>query len=167
MSTRQLKWVSVVLPLFFMVTILYIRLNLVPPEYALEGTLYSMLAVALGAIAFSIVFFRIIERREEEIQESNSHLEALHQAALTLTNELDLQVVLQKVVNLSRELLNAKYGALGVADLETNRIKQFITTGISDEDRARIGPPPTGHGLLGVLNPGGKVLIVDDIRQDP
>ncbi len=167
MSTRQLKWVSVVLPLLFMVTILYVRLNLVPPEYALEGTLYSILAVALGAIIFSIVFFRIIERREEEIQESNSHLEALHQAALALTNELDLQVVLQKVVDLSRELLNAKYGALGVADLETNRIKQFITTGISDEERARIGPPPTGHGLLGVLNPGGKVLIVDDIRKDP
>ena len=167
MTTRQLKWFSVVLPLLFMVAILYARLNLVPPEYAFEGTLYTILAVALGAIIFSIVFFGIIERREEEIQQSNQHLEALHEAALALTNQLDLQVVLQKVVDLSRELLNAKYGALGVADLETNRIGQFITTGISAETRARIGPPPQGHGLLGVLSPGGKILIVDDIRKDP
>jgi signal transduction histidine kinase len=166
-STRQLKWVSVVLPLLFVVAVLYVRLNLVPPEYAFEGNLYAILAVALGAIIFSIVFFGIIERREDEIQQSNLHLEALHQAALSLTNQLDLQVVLQKVVDLSRELLNAKYGALGVADLETNRIRQFITAGIDDETRARIGPPPAGHGLLGVLSPGGKVLIVDDIRKDP
>jgi len=167
MTTRQLKWVSVVLPLLYVGAILYVRFDLVPPEYALEGNLYAILAVALGAIIFSITFFGIIERREEEIHQSNLHLEALHQAALALTTELDLQAVLQKVVDLSCELLNARYGALGVADLETNRIKQFITTGISDELRARIGAPPQGHGLLGVLNPGGKTLIIDDIRKDP
>jgi signal transduction histidine kinase len=168
MSNRQLKWVSVVLPLLFMAVVLYARFNLVPPEYSVEGNLYALLAVALGAIVFSIVFFGIIERREEEIRQSNLHLEALHQAALALTTELDLQAVLQKVVNLSRELLNAKYGALGVADPETSRIKQFIATGISDEERGRIGPPPQGHGLLGLLlTPGGKALIIDDIRKDP
>lgn len=168
MTNRQLKWASVVLPLVFMVAVLYVRFNFVPPERELEGNLYAILAVALGAIIFSIVFFRIIERREEEIQTSNRHLEALHQAALALTTELDLQTVLQKVVNLSRELLNAKYGALGVADLETNRIKQFITTGISDEIRLQIGAPPQGHGLLGVLlNPDGEPLIVKDIQKDP
>jgi signal transduction histidine kinase len=63
--------------------------------------------------------------------------------------------------------LHAKYGALGVADLETNRIRQFITAGIGEEERLRIGPPPQGHGLLGVLNPGGQTLIVKDISKDP
>lgn len=167
MNTRQLKWISVILPMFFMVGVLYARFNFVPPDRQLEGDLYSVLAVALGAIIFSIVFFGIIERREEEIQQSNLHLESLHQAALALTTELDLQSVLQKVVDISRDLLHAKYGALGVADLETTRIKQFITAGISLETRARIGAPPQGHGLLGVLNPGGKTLIVNDIHSHP
>lgn len=167
MSTRQLKWISVVLPMLFMAGVLYIRLNFTPAGRELEGNLYSVLAMALGAIVFSIVFFGIIERREDEIQQSNLHLESLHQAALALTTELDLQSVLQKVVDISRDLLHAKYGALGVADLETTRIKQFITVGISPEDRARIGAPPQGHGLLGVLNPGGKTLIVNDIRSHP
>lgn len=167
MTTRQLKWVSVVLPVLYMAFVIYVRLNFVPPERQLEGNLYAILAVALGAIAFSILFFRVIERREYENQQSNLHLEALHQSALALTTELDLQAVLQKVVDLSRELLDAKYGALGVADPETNRVKQFITAGISDAERARIGAPPQGHGLLGVLNPGGKTLIVNDIQKDP
>ncbi len=167
MTTHRLKWIAVLLPSLFMAGILYIRFNLVPNEYTLEGNLFAILAVALGSITFSVIIFNVIDRREEEIREANENLEALHQAALALTMELDLQEVLQKVVHLSRELLDAKYGALGVADQETNQILQFITSGVTDEERERIGPPPTGHGLLGVLNPGGENLIVNNIGKDP
>jgi nitrate/nitrite-specific signal transduction histidine kinase len=168
MSNRQLKWISVLLPLIFMMAVIYVRQNFVPPERSLEGDLYSYLAVALGAIIFSIIFFGTIERREEEARQSNRQLEALHEAALALTTELDLQNVLQKVVDISRSLLHAKYGALGVADLETRSIKQFITSGVTEEERARIGAPPQGHGLLGVLiSPDGQPLIVNDIQNDP
>jgi signal transduction histidine kinase len=166
MSTRTLKWIAVIVPVLFMVGVLYVRLSFTGGD-PFQANLYAFLAVALGAIAFSIMFFAVIERREAEVTQSNRNLEALHQAALALTTEVDLQLVLQKVVDLSRELLHAKYGALGVADLETNRIRQFITAGIGEEERLRIGPPPQGHGLLGVLNPGGQTLIVNDIRKDP
>jgi signal transduction histidine kinase len=149
-----------------MMGVMYARLSF-PGTDQLQANLYTFLAVALGGIAFSILFFAVIERRESEINQSNRNLEALHQAALALTTEVDLQLVLQKVVDLSRELLHAKYGALGVADLETNRIRQFITAGIGEAERLRIGPPPQGHGLLGVLNPGGQTLIVKDISKDP
>jgi signal transduction histidine kinase len=167
MSNRQLKWVSVLLPTLFMVGVLYLRFNFVPPDRNFEGNLYSVLAVAVGAIAFSILFFGVIERREAEIIRSGQELDALHQAALILTTEFDLQAVLQKVVDISRDLLNAKYGALGIHDPDSNIILQFITAGITSEDQARIGPPPKGHGLLAVLSPGGETLIVDDIKQDP
>ncbi|MCW5876390.1 MAG: GAF domain-containing protein [Anaerolineales bacterium] len=167
MSNRHLKSLAVVLPTLFLAVVLYLRFNLTPAGRELEANLYAILAVALGAIVFSIFVFNAIERSQQALHETNRHLEALHQAALALTTELDLQAVLQKVVHLSRELLNAKYGALGVADEEGNRIRQFITSGISDEARARIGPPPQGHGLLGVLNPGGQPLIVNDISKDP
>lgn len=166
MTNRQLKWVSVMLPVLFMVSVIYVRVTFAGRD-EFQANLYAVLAVALGAISFSILFFAVIERREEEIRQSNRNLESLHQAALALTTEVDLQLVLQKVVDISRELLHAKYGALGVADLETNRIRQFITTGIEEEERIRIGPPPQGHGLLGVLNPGGQSLIVHDISKDP
>src|SRR3990170_8099137 len=167
MTNRQLKWISVLLPLIFMMAVIYVHDNFVPRN-SLEGNLYVYLAVALGAIIFSIIFFGYIERREEEVRQSNQQLEALHEAALALTTELDLQNVLQKVVDISRSLLHAKYGALGVADLETRSIKQFITSGVIEEERARIGAPPQGHGLLGVLiSPDGQPLIVNDIQNDP
>ena len=167
MSTRVLKWLSVVVPVGFMVTVLFVRGRLGPPGQSLEGDLYAVLAVALGAVIYSIFVFDVIEGREEEIKQRSLQLEALHEAALALTTELDLQTVLQKVVDLSRELLDAKYGALGVLEPDGRYIAQFITSGITNEDRARIGNPPRGHGLLGVLSPGGQALLVDDIDKDP
>jgi len=149
-----------------MVGVIYVRVTFVPPERSLEGNLYSVLVVALGATIFSIVFFGVITHREEELRQSNKQIEALHEAALALTTELDLQIVLQKVVNLSRDLLNAKYGALGVINPESNLILQFITAGISKEERALIGSPPKGRGLLGIMSPGGHALIVNDISKD-
>jgi signal transduction histidine kinase len=168
MNTRQLKWVSVLLPLLFMVGVIYIRVRFVPPERSLEGNLYAILAVALGATIFSILFFSVIEGREEELRQRSKQVEALHEAALALTTELDLQAVLQKMVDISRELLRSKYGALGVIEQGGSNIVQFITSGITPEERARVGAPPEGHGLLGVIiQPGGQALIISDIRKDP
>lgn len=168
MTNRQLKWISIILPLLFMVGVIYIRVNFVPPERNLEGNIYAVLAVALGATIFSVLFFNVIERREEELRQRSNQIEALHEAALALTTELDLQTVLQKMVDISRGLLHSKYGALGVIERGSSQILQFITSGITPEDRARIGAPPTGHGLLGVIiQPGGEPLIVSDIGKDP
>lgn len=168
MNTRTLRLLAIVLPLAFMVGVIYLRVTYVPPERSLEGNIFAVVAVALGATAFSIFFFNIIDRREEEITRRGQQIEALHEAALALTTELDLQVVLQKVVDISRNLLHAKYGALGVVERDTTNIQQFITSGIEAELRARIGAAPQGHGLLGVLiSPEGGALIIDDIRKDP
>ena len=60
----------------------------------------------------------------------------LHEAIRDLTTELSLDVVLQKVVDLSRELVGASYSALGIMGEEGNLI-QFITSGISREGRNR------------------------------
>jgi signal transduction histidine kinase len=167
MSTRILKFLAIVLPVSFMLAVVYLRVSFFSPENASEGNFYTFLVVALGATAFSIFIFNVIEHREEEIRQRSLQLEALHEAALALTNELDLQIVLQKVVDLSRELLNAKYGALGVLDDDGERIAHFFTSGLSDGLSGQIGQPPHGSGLLGVLSPGGQSLIVDSIEEDP
>lgn len=150
-----------------MVAVLLVRGRLGPPGQSLEGDLYAVLAVALGAVIYSVFVFDVIEGREQEVKQRSLQLEALHEAALALTTELDLQTVLQKVVDLSRELLGAKYGALGVLEADGRYIADFITSGIGGEERARIGEPPRGRGLLGVLSPGGQALLIDDIQKDP
>jgi len=74
----------------------------------------------------------------------------LIRSGLELASELDLESVLQRIVELAAELTDATYGALGVLELDGS-ISEFITTGITAEQRAAIGDPPRGRGILGLL----------------
>ena len=96
----------------------------------------------------------------------NEELLALHSAGLDVAAELSLDVVLKKVVDRARALVGAQYGALSVID-DRGQIQTFITSGISDEERAAIGPPPVGHGVLGVVLHEGERLRLPDIAQHP
>ncbi|HEX7191541.1 MAG TPA: GAF domain-containing sensor histidine kinase, partial [Thermoanaerobaculia bacterium] len=69
-------------------------------------------------------------------------------------------------VDRARALVGAKYGALSVID-DRGNIEAFITSGISDEARAAIGPPPVGHGVLGVVLHEGVRLRLPDIHHHP
>ena len=91
---------------------------------------------------------------------------ALHEAIRTLTSNLSLEMVLQQVADLSRELVSAAYSALGITG-EDGSLTRFITSGISPEDRDRIGDPPEGKGVLGVVLQEGKPLRLADIGQHP
>ncbi len=92
--------------------------------------------------------------------------ELLIQAGLALTSELSLDAVLQRIVELAVDITGARYGALGVLN-EDGRIEQFITQGVTPQERSAIGDPPTGHGLLGLLITEGQPLRIDDIASDP
>jgi len=89
----------------------------------------------------------------------------LIEAGLTLSAELDLEVVLQRIVELACEITGARYGALGVLGAD-RRIERFITVGLSDEERAAIGDPPTGHGILGLLIELERPLRLPDLTKD-
>jgi signal transduction histidine kinase len=95
-------------------------------------------------------------------RQRTGQLAALNEASLSLTSELSLTAVLQKVVDLSRQVVEARYGALGVLD-EQGRIQEFVTSGISDRERKRIGHPPEGKGVLGLIMREGKALRLADI----
>lgn len=118
---------------------------------------------SFGAVAFSNWVFYQLGEREKEIQKRAAQLEALNMSGVSLITELDLGVVLQKVVDLSRELVGTRYGALGVLNDEGTGFQQFITSGISSEKRKEIGHPPVGKGLFRHLIELGRSLRVDDI----
>jgi signal transduction histidine kinase len=93
-------------------------------------------------------------------------LQSLTSATLAISSELDLETVLQRISDTAREFANAHYAALGIVN-EEGVIQRFITSGISKEQREKIGEPPRGHGLLGVLIKQGKPVRVPDISKDP
>jgi signal transduction histidine kinase len=91
---------------------------------------------------------------------------ALIEAGLALASELSLEAVLQRIVELAVEITGARYGALGVLT-EEGTIEEFLTVGVTADERAAIGDPPTGHGLLGVIVREGHALRIPDIARDP
>jgi signal transduction histidine kinase len=82
-------------------------------------------------------------------------------------SELSLDTVLLRIVELAVDLTDARYGALGVLTLDGRLIEEFITVGITPEERAALGDPPTGHGLLGALITEARPLRIPDISADP
>jgi len=69
---------------------------------------------------------------------------------IALAGEVPLDDLLQRIVEMAKTLLHARYAALGVFDA-TGQVRQFYTAGITAEERARIGPLPVGTGLLGYI----------------
>jgi signal transduction histidine kinase len=90
----------------------------------------------------------------------------LLESALVLSSDLSLPIVLQRIVDIAVSLTGARYGALGVVS-SAGQIQDFITTGITPEQRHAIGPLPVGEGLLGVLIRDAKPLRLRRIADDP
>ena len=97
---------------------------------------------------------------------SKDRKDQLLESALVLASDLSLDVVLQRIIELAVKLTDARYGALGVVGAD-GRLLDFITTGITPEDRQAIGPLPVGEGILGVLIRDAKPLRLRVIADDP
>jgi signal transduction histidine kinase len=165
-TLRQLKWIGVLAAFAFILLLEYVRQSIYPYLNTWSGRLFMDGVVFTGAIFFFGAVFHLIERMQGRLERQNRELLALHAAAIDVYRELALDQVLQKVVERARQLTDARYGALSVIT-EDNKIETFVTSGISAEDRARIGPPPVGHGLLGVVLHEGHRLHLSDIQRDP
>lgn len=105
-------------------------------------------------------------RGREEVARSVARLEALDEAIRAMTGVLAVDRVLQVIVDRVRALTGARYAALGIQDA-SGTIEQFVTSGISRPDRARIGAPPQGHGILGVIIRENRTIRLEDLMADP
>jgi signal transduction histidine kinase len=94
-------------------------------------------------------------------------LRRLIQVGRTLVSHLDLETVLREVLETARELTGARYAALGILDPDRERLERFITLGIDEESRRRIGSLPEGRGVLGVLISDPKPLRLPKVGAHP
>ncbi len=165
MTIGSLKWAFLLMLAALLVVLKYARHLLEPyRNTALSGLLMD------GVIVVSVLFFcgaafALLTKMQKRLQHRNRELLALHHAGLDIYGELSLDTVLRKVVEQARSLLVARYGAVSVVD-EAGEIQEFVTAGISDELRERIGAPPSGKGLLGIVLRDGQRLRLRDLTQD-
>jgi two-component system, NarL family, sensor histidine kinase DevS len=94
-------------------------------------------------------------------------LRRLLDAVMSVATDLELPTVLQNIVEAARELAGARYAALGVLDPTHNYLAEFITVGLDEEQRTRIGELPKGHGILGLLIVDPQPIRLPDLSDHP
>jgi signal transduction histidine kinase len=96
----------------------------------------------------------------------NPALKAVSDAVLAVASQVSVEEVLQQLVERARELAGARYAALGIPDGEGG-FSQFLTSGMSDELVAAMGPLPRTHGLLGAMLEAKLPYRTGDLHTHP
>ena len=107
-----------------------------------------------------------VQDRVEQIVEGRDRLDGLIDAMLAVTSGLDLDATLRTIVHTAIELIDARYGALGVRG-HGHELVEFVYEGIDEPTRQKIGPLPQGRGVLGVLIDDPKPIRLDNIDDHP
>jgi signal transduction histidine kinase len=92
-------------------------------------------------------------------------LKAVSDAVLAVASRLSVDEVLQQLVDRARELVEARYAALGIPD-GAGGFRRFLVAGMSDELVAAMGPLPRTHGMLGAMLETDGAYLTDDIHRD-
>ena len=179
--SRRLQLAALVLPSLLLGAL--VLLDYLVLEPVLTRGLSHIVVFALGVggiLAFSwVIFDRLseLQLRERETSQRQTELaaaldrrgrqlQALNVAGLTLAQELETPSVLQKIAELAREVAGARYAALGIFN-ENGEVVQFLTSGLTQEQRDRIGALPRGRGLLGLLQDEQRPIRLRTIAEHP
>ena len=104
--------------------------------------------------------------RADDVLAAQGRLRGLLRANALVAGELSLPVVLRQIVGAARELVGARYAALGVLGRD-GELEQFVHAGMDEELAARIGELPRGRGILGLLIRKPVPLRLADLSGHP
>ena len=98
---------------------------------------------------------------------TQQRLEQLVIATSQLIGEVSTERALQHAVEAAARLIGAHYAAVGVLAPEGRLLESFTTHGIDAEERARLGAPPRGHGILGLVIREARPIRLPDLTRHP
>lgn len=105
-----------------------------------------------------------LQVRLQAVLDTRDRVNALFEAVVAVGTNLDIEVVLRGIVEAAVELVNARYGAMGVIG-EGGKLAEFIPVGLSEEEIARIHHWPEGRGILGALISDPRPMRVADVGR--
>ncbi|MDQ0381633.1 GAF domain-containing sensor histidine kinase [Amycolatopsis thermophila] len=108
---------------------------------------------------------REVQERIEQLVQSRDQMDGLLEAMLAVAGGLELDATLRRIVHAAINLVDCRFGALGVLAPDREELAEFVYEGIDEETRRRIGDLPTGHGLLGLLIQQPKPIRLDDLSR--
>ncbi|WP_406209299.1 GAF domain-containing protein [Kitasatospora sp. NBC_01560] len=107
-----------------------------------------------------------LQARLDAARGTRDRVHSLLEAVLAVGRDLDLAQALRHIVEAAVTLVDAEYGALGVIG-EDQQLSQFVPVGVTEEQVRRIGPLPSGHGVLGELIRNPVPLRLSRIAEHP
>jgi two-component system, NarL family, sensor histidine kinase DevS len=107
-----------------------------------------------------------LQSRLEAVIATRDRMHGLLEAVIAIGSGLDLEETLRRIVEAAVDLVDARYGALGVIG-EDQRLTEFIPVGLDAADIARIHHWPEGRGLLGLLIRDPHSLRLADLATHP
>ena len=107
-----------------------------------------------------------LQARLQAVLASRDRVDALLEAVVLIGGDLDLEIVLRKIVGAAVPLVQARYGALGVIG-DDGRLAEFIPVGLDEAQIAAIDHWPEGQGLLGTLIRDPRPLRLADLSAHP
>ena len=129
-----------------------------------DGRPRSSIGVSLAGLRLDELLAELQDRLTE-IGRTRDRLQGLLDAVVAVGTGLELAGTLQRIVQTAVELVDARYGALGV--LGDEGLSQFVHVGIDEETRARMGHLPEGKGLLGHLIEHPVPIRRADLAEHP
>ena len=97
-----------------------------------------------------------------EVERLRRHLSKLSSASLRISASLDLDTVLRETVESARELTGARYGVIATID-ETGALRDFVTSGLTDDGRRRLVEWPDGPRLFEHLRGLSEPFRIADV----
>src|SRR4249920_561852 len=107
-----------------------------------------------------------LQTRLQAVLATRDRVHALLEAVVAIGGNLDLEIVLRKIVEAAVPLVQARYGALGVVG-DDGRLIEFIPVGLDEAQIAQIHHWPEGRGLLGTLIRDPRPLRLADLSTHP
>ena len=163
-AMARLKRLGIVLPLAFLAALVVIGHALVPVLGATWAWIASGTLAVLGLVVFADWILCPIGALYRRLLMQHAELAALHEAGVAITADLDLALVLQRVIDEARRLAGARYGLLIVLDDQGQRT--LFTSGYPRT--ARCEQSTMGeHGILEAVLWDDRPVNIEDLDRYP
>ncbi|MBI4511329.1 MAG: GAF domain-containing protein [Deltaproteobacteria bacterium] len=134
-----------------------------PEARQLERNELAALATCAEIFAVGVAHAQAFDRERRGRQ----LVEAVSTAVLAISGQATLNAILQNIVDHARDVVDAEFAAAGIARMADVPFDPWVTSGMPEEVRAKIGRLPRPVGTLGVVAMQGKAVRIADVRQHP
>lgn len=165
---RQLRWLTVWLPLLFIVILKIFEDFLFDPFFGRwTSHLVAIGAVGVGALILSFFVFRTVEQTERHLHRQNCDLTALNEVSQVVSGSLNLDDILIQALEKILAVLATEAGEIFLVDESSKTLVYKVHRGLFAEAFQTVTHFPIGDGIPGVVASTGEPVIITDLTQEP